>query len=44
MNIHEFIKTIVDNKHLYNEDEYMKLCDIAHEEYHKYLKRKFFGK
>ena len=42
MNVHQFIKAIQENKDLYNEEEYMKLLNIAEKEYHNYLKRKFF--
>jgi hypothetical protein len=41
MNVHQFIKAIRENKDLYNEDEYVKLLNIAEKEYHKYLKKKF---
>ena len=43
MDIHESIRTLQENKDLYNQEEYIKLCDIAYEEYHEYLKRKSFG-
>ena len=41
MNVHQFIKAIQENKDLYNEEEYMKLLNIAEKEYHKYLKKKY---
>tara|TARA_B100000965_G_C19581392_1_gene753717 strand:+ start:1944 stop:2075 length:132 start_codon:yes stop_codon:yes gene_type:complete len=41
MNVHEFIKTITENKDLYNKDDYTKLIDIAEKEYRKYLKKKY---
>ena len=41
MNVHEFRRTLQENKDLYNEEEYMKLLNIAEKEYHKYLKKKY---
>ena len=42
MNVHEFRKAIVENKHLYTQDELFELYEQWEKEYHKYLKRKFF--
>ena len=41
MNVHQFIKAIQENKDLYNEEEYMKILNIAEKEYHKCLKKCF---
>ena len=38
MNVHEFRKAIVENKHLYSEDEYYELLDQWQKEYYEYLK------
>ena len=42
MDIHEFIRTLQENKDLYNQEEYIKLCDIAYEEYQEYLLKKYY--
>ena len=42
MNVHEFIKIIVENKDLYSEEEYKNLLNEAKIEYDKYLMKKYF--
>lgn len=42
MNVHEFIKIIVENKDLYSEEDYNNLLNEAKIEYDKYLKNKYF--
>ena len=37
MNVHEFRKTLQENKDLYTEEEYSALCDQWLEEYQQYL-------
>ena len=37
MDVHEFRKAIVENKHLYSEDEYYELLLQWQEEYQQYL-------
>ena len=41
MNVHEFRKTLQENKDLYTKQEYEDLCDQWLKEYQKYLKRKY---
>ena len=37
MTVHEFGVIIQENKHLYSEEEYLKLCNIWRKEYEQYL-------
>ena len=36
MTVHEFGVIIQENKHLYSEEEYLKLCNIWRKEYEQY--------
>ena len=42
MNVHEFRKTLQENKDLYTEKEYSELCVQWLKEYQEYLINKFF--
>ena len=42
MNVHEFRKTLQENKNLNTKQEYEDLCDQWLKEYQKYLISKFF--
>ena len=42
MNVHEFRKTLQENKDLYTEKEYSELCVQRLKEYQEYLINKFF--
>lgn len=44
MDVHEYIKTITDNKDNYSRDQYYKLMLSAKEEYEKYLMKKYAHK
>ena len=44
MDVHEYVKTIIDNKDNYTRDQYYKLMLSAKEEYEKYIMKKYAHK